>query len=1100
MKKRNRLKRAVVSVLLAVMLLSIMGTAVFAAASKDYSKPGSVDKSEYTSADTLSAILGEDVFGAEREYLELYADLAITHAANIPSSQVTVGEYTPGAGFTVKAECYSYVAENGVTVTFIPETASINNASFAFTPIGTGDYIAQIDSSCYDENGRVRVTYVTDVEISASEANSLINMAHEDAIIWKEAILNKKNEYEAAKEQYDADILAYNDYIEKLAVYEAALAEYEDYVFRKASYDRRLAEYNEYLSEYSEYNEALARYEQYLIDLERYNDDYEAYKEYIYVKDNFDELQRKYEKYLADISLVRYQLTIIDGLKKTSTSLNRSIYSSVIIGSTVTEVIAQRDLIANQASGIDPKIVDLAGESTEILRGLCSKYFSLKSETDKYINYALNYESFRLNFTNLFITLDKMYTNSKVRLALRDQGMQEKYEILLAQLFYVVNALNDAPVYNYDKTAVYDSKYVVNSLTKATPLSLLEGVAYMTDENSATPLATGYPIEAKKPSYTEVSEPQLPEFVAEPAEPYPVEDPGDAPSEVDDPRDGKPTEVRDPGSPPVAYVPPEAVKKLVEAYDRNELRSRPEVSSSVIIKHRIEVLKALGTVDFFTVRFLDQNGNQFCDDLYVENGTYADFPGSTPTRPSDDAADYEFLYWVDSHGNRFDLGKVESNLTLYPFFAVHKKSYSVLWQVDGNVWREERYFYGDTPTLPEDLKKADDDDYSYEIIGWQDEFGNDVSAVEKNVKYVAIIKKIPVFSTMNGHTVKTQRDENGILLDCESVGESCFNIQHLLTRVSRNDFITIKSRDCSVVLSPEALEVMRGMQVAYVDISTKIARAGYEITASFLDSSLSDITSPVQRSLVPTDVRITLSKANLSFVNPDAIAFYYLEEGRRKLVKATYSDGVLVAPIVVGRVYYLIEEYAINTISSGDLILKAPSAAVSGATVSVEISSLPKGAVLDRLYYIDSTGDRITIENGRFVMPSQSVLIGAEYHVPTFVITFVADGKIILQAEYMLGDTVIPPPVPEKAKDSKYYYTHGFWMPDISVVTGDATYEARYIPNEIIVEEKEGLQISPAVLHKLATVALIAFYALVLVTLMPIVIIKAARRRRRRAH
>ena len=248
------------------------------------------------------------------------------------------------------------------------------------------------------------------------------------------------------------------------------------------------------------------------------------------------------------------------------------------------------------------------------------------------------------------------------------------------------------------------------------------------------------------------------------------------------------------------------------------------------------------------------------------------------------------------------------------------------------------------------------------------------------------------------------------------------------------------------------------------------------------------------------DIRITLTKAYLPFDNYDAVSFYYLEDGKRRLVRATYENGEFKATFIAGKTYYAIEEYSINIISSGELVISCASVARSGEAVNVQLSSLPSGAVLDLLYYIDREGNRVAIENGKFIMPSYNVLIGAQYHVPVYVITFVADGKVILSAEYKLGEKVNVPQVPGKAPDSKFYYTRGFWSPDIAEVSGNATYEAKYIPHEIIPEpQKEGLQISASVKHILAKVFILGFYGVLFVTLLPVIIIKALRRSRRKA-
>lgn len=1095
MKKRKILKKAIFAVLLVTVIITVSATAVFAAQGNDYSKPGSLFKAEFDSSDLLSDICGEELFQAEREYLEIYGELKLFHAASIPASLVSVGENNPGGEFLVKAVPYLYTAENGVLVSFIPEIAVIGEAEFNFTENAGGEYLISIDSSYYDENGSIRVVYSTEVEISKEDANALLDNAYNDAREWKEILQDKKEEYESALAKYRIDSAAYGEYVTKLAEYEAKRAEYEDYLIRKASYDRRLDEYNRYRAELAVYEEEKAAYEDYLMALGKYNDDILAYREYVYIKENYDALYDKYEKYLKDLETAKYQLSIIDGLKNTSTELKRSIYSAVVIGTTVSMVIENKDAIANRVVGTDAALVDLAEVSTKNIRALCNAYFSLENEAEKYAYYILNYERFRSNFTSLFISLDKMYENSKVKIAIKEEGLQEKYEILIAQLYYVVNALNDSPVYNYDKKAVYDSKYVVNSLTKAKPITLLENVPYMTDRDCASPLSTGYPSEVKKPVINEVAEPNLPSFVAEPALPYPVENPGQAPEEIENPESEKPEKVNDPGDEPVEYLAPPKVEALVAAYDRGEIKVREQLSAPIKIKHRIEVIKSLGDAEFVTVSFMDAEGNPICPPLLVEKWDYPEFNGEKPTKPSNAEADYEFLWWVNSSGERYTFGPATENLVLYPYFEKQIKSYSIVWKIDENHRFEEILPYGAIPKAPDSLINSYGDAYKYVFEGWADENGNAIKKVEGDAEYTAL--KTPVFKAESGNAVTVKKDESGYSIECTNSPESSFNLANLFTRVTPNEYISIKSRDVSLTLTPEAIVKMKTRGVSTVEVKTKIVRAGYEILLNLLDGDgnyLHDARA------VSEDIRITLTKCYLPFDNYEAVSLYYLEDGKRRLVRATYENGEFKATLIAGKTYYAIEEYSINVISSGDLVISCASVARSGETVKVQLSSLPSGAVLDRLYYVDSEGNRVTVENGKFIMPSFNVLVGAEYHIPVYKVTFVADGKVILSAEYKLGEKVAVPPVPGKAPDLKFYYTHGFWSPDITEVRGNAIYEAKYIPNEIIPEpEKDGLQISPSVMHVLAKVFIIGFYGVVIITLLPVIIIKAVRRSHRKA-
>ena len=128
-------------------------------------------------------------------------------------------------------------------------------------------------------------------------------------------------------------------------------------------------------------------------------------------------------------------------------------------------------------------------------------------------------------------------------------------------------------------------------------------------------------------------------------------------------------------------------------------------------------------------------------------------------------------------------------------------------------------------------------------------------------------------------------------------------------------------------------------------------------------------------------------------------------------------------------------------------------------------------------------------------MPSHNVIIGARYHIPTYTITFVADGKVIFKAEYNHGDKVTAPQVPDKASDSRFYYTFGFWTPTVTDAFEDATYEAKYVPSEIVREEGDGgLQISEEMQELLAKVFLIAFFVVAIVVFVSLAVFIVRRR------
>ena len=1108
MKVKKKITACLCFILLFVLIYTILATSVFAASEPDnYAKPGVTAKATLDSADILSYVLGEELSDAERLYLKEYGEYSISYGSHIPTSLVEIKRESSG-DFTVIADAYEYDAENGVRVRFLPATATVGDKEVAFSVRnveGTEEYFADFEAADYaenQENGKARVTYKTELEIGEAVINSLLNQAYNDAMGWKE----KQEQYDEAVILYEQNVALHAAYIEALARYENDLTLHEAYLVEKARYDRQKARYEEYEAEKQQYDDDLVLYQQYLADLEKYNEDYVAYQEYLKIKDDFDELYEKYQAYVRDMESVRHQIAILDGLKKTSTSQKRSVYSAVLIGTTVTEVLSSnKDLVANDAVGIAPEIVDLAGVATQNLRKIFledeKKYYELESEVDKYGFYCLNYEAIRSNFTDLFITLDKMYVNPNVRLGLKERGIQGKYEILLAQLYYIVLALNDEPVYNYDKALTYGPNYIINNITKSTPLSVLGNDPYMQDDNNATPLDGGYPAEVKEPILVENGEPQIPDYRAEPTPPEEVSPPeGDEPEPVERPVMTL-DPVPEPEEPPYYEASPE-VAALISAYDNGEIVERAQISGSRKIEIAVVVNKSLGeATDTYRVTFLDFDLETVLCEIEVESGSYAEYDGRIPQKAEDDRASYRFAGWESLDGAPFEIFNVTSDLVLYPVFNETVKTYTVGWFIDGELV-QTRFEYGQMPVCPEIPVKEEDGTYVYTFNGWDKE----ITPVTGSVIYIADFSKEAIFLDQKGKPVAVQKVENGYYVDCQNKSDLTFDLTKLIPRVTPTEFITLQSQSCKITLSPEAIELMEEIGATGIELKTMALSGGggYVISAHFLNADGRINTSDLEAE--SADVKIDIRKA-LDFGASENVTFYYLEGESRRPFRVSYESGILNTSCVVDREYYAIVEYPINLLKIEDVELSVNSdsmKAKSGDKIEVTVKSIPDGAIIDEIYYVTPDGKRTEITDGYFYMRNSIVSIGLSYHIPTYKATFVADEKTIYTVILKIGETVSAPPTPIKAADDEYSYVFVEWIPSLDAETGDVLYEARYMKIKLLPEEQsKGIEIlpgifvniSPSFLHTIAKIVLLAFYGgVVFLPLVTIIIIKNRRR------
>ncbi len=1070
-----------------VLIVTLLTTVAFADRVDDYSKPGALNKTTIDSADILEMLLDAEPCSAEREYLELYGEYKIECGAHIPTSVVSIGGDVETGKISVIASKYEYIAQNGAEVIFLPVSVSFEGVNVSFSPLDSDRFIAELIVPTGAE--KVSVAFEAEFEISEAIANSILNKAYFDAQEWKSRLAEKEEEYENALINYNASLELYEEYLVALAEYRSTLLLYEEYLAEKTAYDKKLVRYNTYLREYEIYESDVQKYLDYENALKTYSESYAAYQQYLKDKEKYPEMLSKYNQYLERIEAVRIQLAIIDGTKIDSTSLKRSVYHA-ILGNVVTEVIANKDAIANNAVGVAPETVDAAGLATENLRKLYKGYFALTDEASKYSYYLLNYEAFRSNFTTLFQTLDKMYQNSKVRLALKEMGIQEKYEILLAQLYYVVNAINDFPVQNYDKTAVYNSSYVINSVTKANPLSILGGNPYMTDSGKATPLTTGYPEKVEEPVLTEMEEPVKPRPVTEPIAPEAVELPGDAPTEVLHPGE-PPRAILNPGNPPTPYPVPAAIENLIFAYDEGWLGSSPRESvvGAKKIKTRRVVEKQLLNVETFKVEFRSESGELLCT-AYADKGTYAEYFGALPEKAEDEVALYEFDGWVDAYGNFVDVTDIQSNLVLYPYFSKSLKSYTVTWNVDGRL-TSQTLLYGQTPVPPFTPTKEDNEMFEYIFLGWD----KTIVSVTGDVTYTARFRAERLYTCEDGSSVAVSKTGEGFFIDCSDTYDMLFDLSKIIPRAKNYGSITVVSRSVSLTVPEETVRAMAEIGAVKISIGTSIVSggSGYSLTFNIYDAEGNVILPKTVRSAASSsdDIKIKAT-VPLSLSDADNVKFFYLVDGERRLVRATYDAGKLSASLVSGITYYAIIEYKVNLLTDGKIPIRVTETAKIGDFVLVEKGEVPKGITVESIYYIDVDNVKHPIADGGFYMPVGGASVGVDYRVDNYTVTFIADGKVVYSYTAKYGDTVIPPVAPYKMADDEYAYVFIDWLPEISAVTEDVVYEARYMMQELKKEEKpDGLQIEASLFNSIMKIGFLVFYGgLVFLPVFVIVICK----------
>ncbi len=706
-------------------------------ASYQYAREGDVGRTALTASDILSAYLGEDVGEAEKNYLSSHDDFLLTYSPAVPSSAVHT--FFEGNTLTVTAEPFSYVAINRNPVVWTPLT--VNG-----TPMSEGEGTYTWTQEVGEEDGDLaRVTYGTSFTVSADDIASFINLAYGAAVEASEKLGEERARYESALAAYRSAEEAYQNYLAAMETYREQRKTYDEYLAKLAAWTRKNAEYEAYQKANERYESDKAAYDNYEETYAQYLKDLQRYEEYLAAVKEYEQRMKDFEAQTSskEAQTVLYQLKLLAYISKPATSLKRTL-SSAILGNSVTQVLANREALI--LAGAEAKVVDLAMSSTINLRRLLNQLQLCKTDEARYVYYIGAYDALRQNFADLFRCLDYFYHGFQVvRGKIRDYDRTEQFEIMLAQLYYLCNALDDSgPVQKYKKSEGYfDANYKIGGSTKRTPAAILGTDGTFEDRDSAAPLPNGYAGIPDLPTEPEhVDEPTYPVRPTQPVPPEPVSPPEKQPAAVEEP--AEPKAVPPAGDEPKAYEPTAEESALVAALGTElTLREIPEEPFTLTVQATSD--KYFRNAQLVDIYFHKRAGE---DHVYLvegaEIGSYVEYPASiVPTRTR---VGYTCVFdgWasVDDPDVLVDLNRLQApagsgELHLIPHYAETPNLYEVTWVVAGKTFKAD-CAYGTVPVYDEKkfapLVKEDGTVRQYRFIGWNK---NVAPMTERGARYEA---------------------------------------------------------------------------------------------------------------------------------------------------------------------------------------------------------------------------------------------------------------------------------------------------------------------------------------------------------------------------
>lgn len=638
----------------------------------------------------------------------------------------------------VEAKPYSYKSGTK-TYTWVPHSIEVNENEYAFTKNEfSNQYIVEAP---VNEDSEINVNYQITFSLEKDKVNHLLNAAY----------LEGKDAYEV-KDKYETDKKTYEKYISDLETYADRLAAYLEY-------KTKLDNYNAYLDEYQQYQEAYSKYLAYLDDVASFDDrvaEYNAYLEALaFYNRNRDVNQKEYEAFVEATKYASYQLSAMNILWTgfTINGLNR-VASEMILGNSVTTVLESKSELVTLADA-PSLVIDEAYEATNNIREYIKKYKALTTNAERYRYYYYYYYYIRTNTEMLLRCLDKLYRSGKVASIIESKGKKTQYTILIAELAYFCNAIDDQDFYNYEGYSKTGSSNInkpgaqkIDQNWKFAGKTYAEwlGGDLLDTTKIGEPKSSAYPekeVELLLPP-EEVTKPEIPTPVVEPIAPAVVPSPG---QEVKKPDDL--VEVDEPVKPNFDKIHLD----LISSYEKGALVQR-SIDHDHEIKFEESVKLDLSDKKNVAI-FHDEHDNPIYYSFY---NIGARFVGEAPSKEKDGKTVY--CTWYDGE-DKVDLASLSTSVELYPQF-INIPVYRVTFVI-GDKTILTYYSDGETPSYDNPTKEdtnIDGQNYYYVFKRWNKEFAK----VDRDEVYEAEFYEYPyckVTYRVNGEDYLIQEYKSG---------------------------------------------------------------------------------------------------------------------------------------------------------------------------------------------------------------------------------------------------------------------------------------------------------------------------------------------------
>ncbi|MCQ2771381.1 MAG: hypothetical protein MJ236_06270, partial [Clostridia bacterium] len=359
-----------------------------------------------------------------------YGEFEMEYGYAIPSGHVNVIKVSENE-IRVEAQSYSYTAENGKNVTWIPVNASYRQGVTKLNE-EDGRYVGTIKNIEFDQKFYATVRYIAEIQIPYEIYSVIVNEAFRVGFETSAII----SAYDFEMGIYNNQLKNYNQYLKDMEEYDLAMTKYleDSGIYSKWVIDK--AEYDEYLLKKAafDYNELL--------------------------KTNYAEMYAEWQQYSISKSLCENFLTTMDTVFEKKPDLGNGV-----------DGVSMAHMITGTGLKIVYDRVNSVGESTlklmfgnaakefsncearlVVLTDLLNTYNTLSTREKMFNWYKTNYAVYKENIHSLYNSMNIILNNKSFSWAMEAANLTPEQQVKIKRFVFYLGAYDTALVNPNDPT------------------------------------------------------------------------------------------------------------------------------------------------------------------------------------------------------------------------------------------------------------------------------------------------------------------------------------------------------------------------------------------------------------------------------------------------------------------------------------------------------------------------------------------------------------------------------------------------------------------------------------------------------------------------